>query len=305
VALVTIPTPAASVDAATASAHCRSLESGDLLLLAETPLAWTAQDRAVLLACDRAAAAHKNIAYRLADDRLIGAGRGQDEPGARLRHVLRLYAEQISALLARLLTPYAASWRIDVTSFRPQEEEGRQLPFRARNDLLHIDAFPSRPTNGDRILRVFTNVHPTRARCWVTAAPFERLIGDFAGRPGAPLALPRRHTPWRSLRRRLARHAPAAAAPLLRRSPYDGFMLRFHDHLKADLRFQAATPRQTWEFPPGSSWIVFTDCLPHAALSGQFALEQTFMVPRAALLRPESAPVSILERLCGASLTDP
>ena len=110
---------------------------------------------------------------------------------------------------------------------------------------------------------------------------------------------------WRSLRRRLARHAPAAAAPLLRRSPYDGFMLRFHDHLKADARFQATTPLQTWEFPPGSSWIVFTDCLPHAARSGQFALEQTFIVPRALLVQPEKAPVSILERLCGTSLTDP
>jgi len=306
-ALVTIPAPTlADVDsAAAASAYCRSLEDGDILLLAQTPLAWTADDRAVLLRRDRVAGAHKNIAYRLTDDRIIGVGRAAGPDAALLRRVLRLYAEQISALLARLLAPYASGWRIDYTSFRPQEEEGRRLSLHTRNDLLHIDAFPSRPTNGDRILRVFTNVHPTRARCWVTTDPFDVLIGRFVGRPDAPLALPRRGAVWRSLRRRLARHAPAAAAPLLRRSPYDGFMLRFHDHLKADAQFQTTTPLHTWEFPPGSSWIVFTDMVPHAARSGQFALEQTFIVPRTALLRPEKAPVSILERLCGAPLTDP
>ena len=81
-------------------------------------------------------------------------------------------------------------------------------------------------------------------------------------------------------------------------------MLRLHDHLKADAQFQASAPKQRWEFPPGSSWILFTDFVPHAALSGQFALEQTYIVPRAALLQPEKAPVNILERLVGVPLTD-
>jgi hypothetical protein len=154
-------------------------------------------------------------------------------------------------------------------------------------------------------LRVFTNIHPTRARRWLTSDPFDVLVRRFVGGPGAALPLPHRRVPWNALRRRLARHAPTAWPALLRRSPYDAFMLRLHDQLKADARFQAQAPRQTWDFPPDSSWILFTDFVPHAALAGQFALEQTYIVPRGALLRPEKAPASILERLCGEPLTDP
>jgi hypothetical protein len=186
-----------------------------------------------------------------------------------------------------------------------EAEEGRRLPLRSRNDRLHIDAFPARPTNGDRILRVFTNVHPSQPRCWVTGEPFEAFIGRFVAGPGAPLPLPRRCTGWQRLRPRLARLAPTAAAPLVGRTAYDAFMLRLHDHQKADLAWQVSAPRHEWRFAPGSSWVVFSDAVPHAVTSGQFAVEQTFFVPRAALLAPERAPASLLEARCGVTLTDP
>lgn len=48
---------------------------------------------------------------------------------------------------------------------------------------------------------------------------------------------------------------------------------------------------------------MFTDLVPHAAVSGQYALEQTFIVPKSALVLPEIAPVRVLERLCGVPLT--
>src|SRR5262249_33993873 len=152
------------------------------------------------------------------------------------------------------------------------------------------DAFPSRPTNGDRILRAFTNVHPSQPRCWVTSEPFETFIGRVLDGPRASLSLPLRRGWWQRLRPHLAALAPRAAAPLLGRTPYDAFMLRLHDHLKADLEWQAVAPRHEWRFPPGSSWVVFSDAVPHAVLSGQFAVEQTFFVPRAVLLEPRRAP---------------
>jgi hypothetical protein len=43
--------------------------------------------------------------------------------------------------------------------------------------------------------------------------------------------------------------------------------------------------------------------VPHAVESGQFALEQTVIVPREALVRPDVAPITVLERLCGLPLT--
>ncbi len=86
-------------------------------------------------------------------------------------------------------------------------------------------------------------------------------------------------------------------------SPYDQFMLRFHNFLKENGEFQRSCTKQRWEFPPGSTWVVFTDMVSHAVLAGQFALEQTFIVSRKALLLPHKAPIHILEKLCGCSLT--
>jgi hypothetical protein len=60
--------------------------------------------------------------------------------------------------------------------FRPEEEANRKLRLTARNDLLQVDAFPSRPTGGARILRVFANVNLTEPRAWMTAAPFSELL---------------------------------------------------------------------------------------------------------------------------------
>jgi hypothetical protein len=50
-------------------------------------------------------------------------------------------------------------------------------------------------------------------------------------------------------------------------------------------------------FPPGATWVCFTDWVSHAAISGQYALEQTFYVPVGAMKRPRLSPLRVLERL--------
>ena len=90
--------------------------------------------------------------------------------------------------------------------------------------------------------------------------------------------------------------------PVVDRSPYDAFMLRFHHYMKADAAFQRDCPKDRWEFPPHSAWVVFTDTTSHACLSGQYALEQTFIVRRASLLHPEKAPIAILGNIAGVPL---
>jgi len=86
------------------------------------------------------------------------------------------------------------------------------------------------------------------------------------------------------------------------RTPYDMFMLRFHDYLKENAEFQANYPKFKLEFPPLATWIVFTDCVAHAVISGQFAIEQTFLIPPQALVAPQFAPYRILENLAGRPL---
>jgi 3-deoxy-D-manno-oct-2-ulosonic acid (Kdo) hydroxylase len=80
-------------------------------------------------------------------------------------------------------------------------------------------------------------------------------------------------------------------------------MHRCHNAMKEDSNFQETTPRHRWEFPPNSSWMVCTDCVSHAVLTGQYALEQTVLIPQSALIDPQRSPLAILENLAGVSLT--
>jgi len=88
------------------------------------------------------------------------------------------------------------------------------------------------------------------------------------------------------------------------RSAYDQFMLRFHDYLKESTDYQQKWEKTQLEFPPFSTWMCFTDYVPHAALSGQYALEQTFIVPMKGMVVPQKSPVRVLEALCGQTLVN-
>jgi hypothetical protein len=163
--------------------------------------------------------------------------------------------------------------------------------------LLHFDSFPTRPTNGARILRFFTNINPSQNRVWLTSETFEafgpRMVkaGGLASSFKNPLL-----QGMQSLARVL--HLRGAY-----RSPYDDVMHRCHNAMKEDANFQENTAKNRWEFSPNSSWMVFTDCVSHAVLSGQYALEQTLLVPPSALIEPQRSPLAILETATGRRLT--
>ncbi len=279
--------------------HCQQLESGGILLFPEMDLGLSEEDRRFLLGQRQSAAPyHKNIAYRPSQDTLTGVARGSDRE--QLRRILRSYSQQAANVLARLFPRYARGCQMDFTSFRPFEEQGRDLSLPSRNDLLHVDAFPTRPTNGDRILRFFTNLNPRQPRVWITAEPFEALATAFAREAGLA-ELARRSAS--TVHRALARLGRFAGISSLGRSPYDALMHRFHNFLKESRHFQETCRKERVEFPPGSSWLVFTDMVSHAVLGGQFALEQTFIVSREAMLRPERAPINVLERITAVRLS--
>ena len=79
-------------------------------------------------------------------------------------------------------------------------------------------------------------------------------------------------------------------------------MLSLHDAGKLDSGFQKNSPHQKIAFPPGSCWLVFTDQVLHAALGGEFALEQTFHLDVGEMAEPQRAPIKVLERLSGKAL---
>jgi hypothetical protein len=179
-----------------------------------------------------------------------------------------------------------------LASFRPIAVEGRNTSSKKDDTRLHVDAFASRPNQGRRILRVFCNANPHgQARTWLVGEPFE---------PYAQRFLPRVRAQW------------PLEGPLLKalhvtksiRTPYDHLMLGLHDTGKLDDAYQQSAPRERIDFPAGSTWVCFTDQVLHAALGGQYLLEQTFMLPVSAMLHAERSPLRILERLSGRRLVE-
>jgi hypothetical protein len=277
---------------------CERLEKGEILFFARPPFFLDEDDRNYLIGQrPMDSRLHKNISYRPGEDLLRGFSDGQKNEN-RMHGIMRAYSSAVTDFVSRFLSPYAGKFQLDYASFRPLEEQGRDLPLHKRNDLLHVDAFPSRPTRGGRILRVFTNINPSQERVWLVGERFPALAEHYALEAGLGAIC----RAGNSLRGRLVHLLRAARLPVTERSTYDEFMLHFHDWLKENSRFQSGADKTRLAFPPLATWLVYTDGVPHAAVSGQFALEQTFIIPAAVLVSPDAAPVHILERLCGRRL---
>jgi 3-deoxy-D-manno-oct-2-ulosonic acid (Kdo) hydroxylase len=270
------------------------LEQCEVIYFPRAPFALPEGDDRSFLLHQVLGAAAKNISYTPSSERLQGFQRRSAADTGRLRELLAGFSRSVTGWLAQACPHYAQGWRLDQVSYRPVEEATRQLRLKARNDLLHVDAFPSRPTHGQRILRCFANINPSEPRIWVTSEAFAPLLARYGREVGLPGKSP---LGWG---RRACELVLRIARPGWRgRTAYDVFMLRFHDFLKANEAFQEKCRKRCWAFPPGSAWLVFTDAVTHAALRGRFALEHSYFVRPEALLWPQRSPAALLERACG------
>jgi hypothetical protein len=278
------------------------LERGDILFFPGGGFDIPAEVRTALMGASQdARSIHKNIAYKTNIDAVSGlVDRSETE---RIRAAMRTYSRLTLDFMKGILPDYARAWKTDYASFRSIEERGRDLPLNKRNDLLHVDAFPTRPVFGDLILRCFTNVNPTDSREWLTSDPFLKLAAGQALNAGLAGFAEAAGSTADGLRRAAVRALRKTGIPVTDRSAYDAFMLHFHDWLKGNADYQRNCTKYRFNLPPGSTWLVFTDVVPHAVLRGRLALEQTVIVSRASLADPSLAPSSILERLAGRNLT--
>ncbi len=225
----------------------------------------------------------KNIS--LEGNKVRGAT-GSPEELAQMVLMIARYSNQATQLIHTLFPNYVAHLNTARTSYRPNLVGAVAARSWKKDDSrLHVDAFPSRPNYGERILRVFTNVNPENvSRMWRVGEAFEHAAQHF---------LPN-----------IKRPAPFSASLLnalgitkRKRSEYDHIMLHLHDGMKADLEYQKNASQQTVNFAPGSTWICFSDQVLHAAMSGQYMFEQTFHLPIAGQYHPELSPLHALEKL--------
>jgi hypothetical protein len=72
-------------------------------------------------------------------------------------------------------------------------------------------------------------------------------------------------------------------------------MRRIHNYMKESEQFRAdnSSYREV-RFPPMSAWMVFTDGVSHAVVSGQHTLVTTMIVPLANCQQQQLSPLHIL-----------
>jgi hypothetical protein len=263
----------------------RTLEGGGVLVLPHVTFEFQDGERR-FLSPKWSDGRAKNISLEGA---ALKGARGTPDDLAALSRMIARFAASAADLVTSLFPRYAPYVRRARTSFRPEPAVGRALSWRKDDSRLHVDAFPSRPNHGERILRVFCNVNPAEDRVW-------RVGEDFASMATTFLPHVRRQLPGSATLLALLRVTKGV------RSGYDHLMLELHDRAKADPDYQRNCPQQVVHFTPGTTWLCFSDLVMHAAVSGQHMLEQTIHLPVSALYDRHSSPLAILERLCGRAL---
>ena len=265
-----------------------ALESGQVLFFPGLPFI-LAPSEYRLLTPDVRDPKVRNIS--LGSDHKLKGANGDAATLAALASMIARFRQQAGTLVDQLLPRYQPALRSAPTSYRPAKVETRSQSWRADDRRLHVDAFPSRPNYGERILRVFSNINPEGVpRVWRIGEPFEAVARHFL--PGS-----KAYSAWQ------ARVLQATRVTKSLRSEYDHLMLQLHDGMKRDLDYQQDARQVTMAFPPGSTWICFSDQASHAVMSGQYMLEQTLHLKPLDQYDPDASPLAILARLTGRALT--
>lgn len=257
-----------------------SLESGELLYFPNYSFAINT-DEQTLLSESILDPKHKNISYDYLRERLAGLATKKCPTTlpALTQIFMHRFAVYAKELIDIVLPQYKTEVRWGRTSYRPAEIKGRATSKRKDDTRVHVDSFAATPVNGLRILRVFCNINPYgEPRVWHVGEPFSLVLNQFSQNIPA----------FNAIQAKLLKLIKATKTL---RSPYDHYMLHLHDNMKLDDHYQQTLNKQRIEFPANSTWIVFTDHVSHAALSGQFLLEQTFYLPVEAMIEPNFSPL--------------
>ncbi len=262
-----------------------ALESGKVVYLPHFSFQLESSESALLSAEVTPKKNVKNISYN-PDSQCLKALEETNPHWATMKNFLHRYSTFSQSLLLQLFPQYESHLIMARTSFRPVEIAGRQAPSYRKDDTrLHVDAFPSSPNQGRRLLRVFSNVNPHgKPRTWRLGDSFENVAKHFQSQlKSSP-----------SFYRHALKHLKITKGL---RTDYDELMLNLHDTMKGDLAYQRAVSQQTVDLAAGGTWIVYTDQASHAATAGQFCCEQTFMLPVESMQDPAKSPLKILERV--------
>lgn len=277
------------------------LERGRIVFFPECPIPLPSEEDLVFLRGDLTKhLKRKNVSYHPEAGRIVGM-KGPAALRQRAREILTAHSARVRSFLEQIMPDLTRDWEVGTTSFRPIQEKGRNLSTHASNERVHVDAGAYGATHGDRILRFFVNVNPREDRVWVTKGSFPDLFRRYASASGvASIPATARVTDGMAGRvytGMIRGVASLGLRPLrlLDTSAYDRTMRRFHNFLKESREVQE-TPEghEQISFPPFSAWMVFTDGVSHACISGQHALVDTFVIRLRNCRYAEMTPFHIL-----------
>ncbi len=275
-------------DNTTCDGAIAALETGSVVYLPQLPFP-LAQAEAVLLSPDFLKPSVKNISY-LPDQNLLRGIDAAPEVEAMMAQMMQRYVDFSKNLIQSLFPQYTNHYELGKTSYRPVEIQGRESSYRKDDTRLHVDAFTSNPNHGKRILRVFSNINPNnQGRHWRIGESFPSVAKTFIRKISKPF--------W-------GKHKLLKTLGVTKkiRSDYDHYMLQMHNRMKANVDYQQQVEQGEFHFPPATTWIVYTDLVSHAAMGGQYVMEQTFYLPVEGMKYPEHAPIRVLENMLGRKL---
>ena len=285
-----------------------ALEGGKIVYFPESPVELPAPEELVFFREELPKLLKlKNISYHPESGRVRGLDTDDPDIADRVHRTLVSVSDHIGDFLSKVAPSLTAGWTVGTCSFRPMQEKGRNLKPHASNELVHIDAGAYGATNGDRILRFFINVNPNEDRVWATKGDFPQLYSRFGEaaniKPTHASKTYLQKRPWDHLRTGLLNGLASAGLPeakILDSSPYDRAMRKFHNYMKDTPSFQEdRVGHEELRYPPFSAWLVFTDMVSHASLSGQFAFVHTSIVRLGNCRKPKLAPYNILRQSVG------
>lgn len=247
-----------------------------------------------LLSEDLVEPGRKNISYEINHNKLKGIASNTNNKSvieSRIQKFMHRYAENAQELINGLFPYYKKNITIGRTSLRVLDTaSNKPSSYRKDDSRLHVDAFPSTPTHGRRILRVFHNINPNNIpREWRVGESFGSLINRLKPRLTKPIPGTRKLMSLCKITKKY-------------RSLYDHYMLQLHHKMKHDMDYQKNVSQENVTFMPGTTWLVYSDQVSHAAMSGQYMLEQTFYLEVKDQLCPEFSPLKQLEKTLGREL---
>jgi hypothetical protein len=240
----------------------------------------------------------KNISYYPQAKRILGI-KAPPDIEQRTQAILMEYHQRVEACLRKLIPSFTPGWTSATSSLRVFEENNRGIPIRARSDRIHLDAGTYGAARGDLILRFLTNLDDKERvwRCKGTVSDLVETYGEAAGlqRSDGLLRDGILNQIGSGMVRGLSKVFPATAT--LERSAYDQAMRHIHNYMKESEEFhQDPEGMVEIRFKPKSCWLVFADMAGHSCLAGEFAMINTFMVPRQNFRHQEFSPWEVLSR---------